>query len=296
MRRAFTLVELLVVVIIILLLLGIVLMFLPKRESMIAIEAAGQVETYLASAKARAMRDNQIIGVRLFSDDGNKTFNSMVMLDSGSVWAPFGGSNALNLPSGLTIQQSNQTPNPVVVGNTATQIGLPLQGNVEVGDMLEIVEVTPSIHRIESINYATNTMTLVASKEQMPDGSWFVHGVPNVSCVAQVQLKWNYRYHRRPRPLMGEQPITLHKEAYIAGFTGIVPTSLNVPVESSGFYEIWFSPGGVPINTNSRMVLWVADRNNVAKPTLLCIYPTGGIKSHSVGPSGQEFQFTQDGR
>lgn len=315
-RRAFTLVELLVVIAIIVVLLALVLRFLPKRESVATRDTAGKIEAYIAGAKARALRDQRPISVRFLSPDGGQTFTQLQLVDNGENLAPIdkpyydwkhGGSSQgvpeppktvyLDLPDGENIRLANQNNNPVVVGNTVRQVGHPLQGWVEVGDLLEIVETTPpSVHRITAIDFATNTLTLQATKAQGPNG-WDISGIPSVSCMAAVRLSWNYRYIRKPRPLLGELPLEFNKDVVVQGVNpGVVPSSLNLQRGRSGEYEITFAPGGEVVGSNGRIVLWVRDTNGVAKPVLLAIYPTSGMKSHDVGPAGDEFRFTQDGR
>lgn len=302
-RRAFTLVELLVALAIIVLLAAIVLAFWPRRENVATLDAAGQIEAYLAGAKARALKENRPISVRFISYDNYRTFDSCILMDAGGNWMPTPAAGVyLELPDGLAIHAANQNPNPNVVGNTARQVGAILLGTVAVGDMLEIVEVSTSIHRITAIDYNTNTMTLAAQKEAITDPmtgailQWAITGIPNVSRTANVRLPLNYRYLRQPRPLVGEQPFQLPKNVFIHGATGVMPTSVNIPVGRTGEYEITFSPAGLPINSTGRSVLWVADLNNVAKPRLVCVYPTGAIASHDVGPTGNEFAYTTDGR
>lgn len=313
-RRAFTLVEMLVVVAIIIVLLGITLWFWPKRENVAARDTAGKIESFIAGAKARALRENRPVSVRLLTSDNGNTFTGMQLVDNGADFMPPIAANTfLDLPSGDAIQLANQNNNPNPVGNTARQFGFNLQGTVEVGDMLEIHDVTPSSHKIIAIDYATNTMTLAATKTlhdlngngiwepAVPSwlgDNWFVGGVPNVSSVAAVRLQSNYRYIRSPRPLMGEQPLDFNRDVVIRGVgaVGTIPSSLNIPRGRNGDWEITFSPSGQVIGANGRIVLWIEDTNRVAKPVLLCIYPTSGMKSHDVGPVGNEFQFTTDGR
>lgn len=300
-RNAFTLIEMLVAVGIVILLLGLVLAFYPKREQRAAVMTASQIETYLSAAKVRALRNNTLVGVRLLSNDGDATFYGMQLIDPRDRFAPFDPSarnTYLDLPAGASIQAMNQNANPNVVGNTVRQTGVSLHGNVEVGDLLEIVEVTPSVHRITAIDYNTGVVTLAANKIRQSDGSWFVTGIPNVSCVSSARLGCNYRYLRKPGPVMGEPVFQFPKDVYVRGPMNVPPTSANIPTGGSGAYEILFSPAGLVTNASSgRVILWVEDANNVAKPQLVCIYAsTGGIKVCDVGPSGSEFQFTRDGR
>lgn len=294
-RRGFTLVELLVVIAIIGLLVGIVLIFLPSRESRLAADGASQLQAYLASARNRATRDNQPVGVRLMTADNGKTFTGAVLVTSAEPLTPIDpGSNTiyLDLPAGRNMTALSQ--------NTATQVGMNLQANgIAVGDLLEIVEV-PSVHRITAIDYATNTVSLAGTVVMVDDGMGglkpYVEGVPAVNRIAAARLTRNYRYVRAPRPLLGEQPWQLPQGVVIRGATGVIPSSLNVPVNAQGDWEIRFAPGGGLLNAQGRVVLWIEDVNRVSKPTLLCIYQSGQVAAHSVGPAGQEYAYTQDGR
>ena len=67
-RRAFTLVEMLVVIAIMVALAGITVAFLPRRESRLATEGAEQLQTFIASARSRALRDQSPRGVRFLQD------------------------------------------------------------------------------------------------------------------------------------------------------------------------------------------------------------------------------------
>lgn len=301
MRRGVTLVELLVAIAIIIALAGLVLLFWPRREVRTVNDATVNVQTYIASAKALALREQRPVGVRLITEDGGKTYTSLVMLDPGDRIAPIQPNMALpsaNWTIYLDLRAGSTITTPAE--NTARQVGYPLAGRVAVGDFLEIVEVTPSIHRIVAIDYATDTVTLAGLQEVDSNGTPYVAGVPNVNSIGAARLGNNYRYLRSPRPLLGEQPHQLPRDVVIMGqsLTGAVPTSLNLPVGSTGEVDLIFAPSGQMINARAgRVVLWIQDTNGAAKPDLLCIYTaTGGIASHPVGPAGSEFDFTQDGK
>lgn len=294
-RRSFTLVELLVAIAIIVALVGIVLAFRSTRESKIATEGASQLETYLAAAKARALRDQRPVGVQLLTDDNGRTFHSAQLVVAPEPLAPIDPGDQLAPPAiylDLPAQASITAPSQ----NVARQVGFPLRGQVEVGDVLEIAEMYSS-HRIVSIDYSTNIMTLAASLIIDPiTMQRYVEGVPRVSGSGRAIMRNQYRYVRAPRPLVGEAPWQLQKGVVIHGATGIIPSSLNIPVDSKGQWEIRFSPAGTPINADGRIVLWVEDINSAGPARLVCIYPSGAIAGHPKGPLGNEYEFTRDGR
>lgn len=304
-RKAFTLVELLVAVAVILVLLGITLLFWPKRDSRITDDTASAIQSYIAGAKSRALRDNRQIGIRFLSNDNGNTFYGMQVLDVGSRLAPIQPNMSLpqnqwtiylDLPAGSGIKHPHQ--------NIAKQVGVPLQGNVEIGDWLEIVEVTQSIHKIVAIDYQTNVMTLAASQSYETDGNGnpdlsrpLCIGVPNVNCCPSARLGNNYRYIRKPRPLIGEQIYQFPKDIIVMGNGSIAPSSLNLPTGSTGQYDLLFSPSGQMINSSGgKTVLWITDTNLKLNPTLLVIWPaTGNCAPVPVGSVGNEYQFVSTG-
>ncbi len=309
-RRAFTLIELLVVIAIISLLAGITLLFLPKREVRLAAQGADQLQTFLASARSRALRDQAPRGVRLVCQpqdmvvDGSgntvpSRFRSALLLETPEPVAPVDPSILNNLP-GYPVPNSYTiflTLNPGSA--SVVQNNFPLQGIVNAGDFLEITTSgSGSVHRIVDIRADGVTLDL-ATVPPMVNSS-----------TNKVYLPSNYRYIRQPRPLMGEQPLQLPNTVYVKpiqdpnpppGFPP--PYSLNLPTSYPDLngnynYDIIFSPSGQVINaTAGRIVLSITDDNNVSAPTLLTIYArTGAVASHPVAPGANPYFFTQAGR
>lgn len=310
-RRAFTLIELLVVIAIIVTLAGITLLFLPKQEARLAAKGAEQLQTFIASARSRALRDQAPRGVRLIADSAGN-FRSAQLLETPEPIAPVdpltlppnpsaggaGYNQYLGLNPGLT--PALQT-NPAAA--LVKQFGYPLQGVVSQGDFLEITAGgTGSIHRIVNVGADSATGTPVSLASAPP----LVASSTSPAYQPPNQLPNNYRYIRQPRPLMGEPPLQLPNTVYIMpnAASGAASGSLNIPTSypdsnNNYYYDIIFSPSGQVINaTGGRIVLWLTDDNNVSVPTLLTIYThTGGVAAHPLAPPGSNpYQYTMDGR
>ncbi len=299
-RRAFTLVELLVVVGIILALAAITLLFLPKRTSRLAADGASTLQTAFASARSRAVRNQSPVGIRMLSSDGGKTFDSFVYIDAADRVAPL-EPNPSN-PKNWTIYLDCPMGSVVL-----KQVGFDLQAaGVLAGDTLEIVETVPSSsHKIQSINYATSEVTLVAQYDA--NGQPKFEYLPKVSSVTNgVKLPHNYRYLKQVRPLMGEPGFTLPRDVFVYGNSATVPSSLEITPNADGSCDIVFSPSGQLVPTGRRIVLWVDDRNHVSKPALITIYgKTGAVAVNPVAPYDSSrpltavnspYAFSDDGR
>jgi prepilin-type N-terminal cleavage/methylation domain-containing protein len=278
-RRAFTLVELLVAIAIIVALAAIVLVFLPKREVRLAAQGAEQLQTYIASAKSRALRDQAPRGVR-FLPSPQGGFREFQYIEVPEPYQPAG---QLNINAGNL---------------SLARVGGDVTGAVAYGDMLEL-PLTYEIHRVSanpSYDAASNTTSVqLATPASMP-----------------VHTAFDYRFIRQPRPLLGETTLQLPNTVYVqpdSRYTGTPNSawdfpnanqnSLNIPTSyDTGNFDIIFSASGSVINAiGGRIVLVVWDDNRVSQPTLLTVYSyTGGVASHPKGPAGQEYSYTQDGR
>jgi prepilin-type N-terminal cleavage/methylation domain-containing protein len=287
-RRGFTLVELLVVIAVIAALAGIMVVFLPKREVRLANQGADQAQTYIASAKSRALRDRVSRGVRLISQDGGNTFRELQYIE---VPEPYQPEATLYLPM-------NPMPPAQVV---ASIIGADVTDSILYGDMLEITQGNGGLYRIQSVSF--NAMSNTSSVTLIPSSA------PAVSQTAPFFTAGNYRFIREPRPLLGEPTLQLPETVYIQGldYTAFVsgsnptgwPGSVNIPLSYDGNNsDIIFGPSGAVVNaTGGRIVLVMMDDHNVSQPNLLTIYcRTGGVAVHPKGPAGSEYSYTQDGR
>jgi prepilin-type N-terminal cleavage/methylation domain-containing protein len=291
-RKAFTLVELLVVIAIIVALAAIVLLFLPKREVRLAAQGAEQLQTYIASAKSRALRDQAPRGVRLLPSPLGG-FREFQYIEVPEPYAPM---------ATAIVKRWGNNPDPD--WGKWVYIQFDITGAVQPGDFFEITTGSDnSPHRIDAVS---------SNPPNPPQGGgpyWGIHLLtpPN---IAQSRI-WvdtqNYRFVRQPRPLLGEPTLQLPDKVLVNG--GL---SLNVPqaydFTTSGNYDILFAPSGAVINaTGGRVVLWVEDDNLVSQPTLLCVYSyTGGVAAHPVSQpfnrgqpisaTNNPYQFTQDGK
>lgn len=269
--RAFTLVELLVAIAIIVVLLSITLLFMPKREVRLASQGADQLQTYIASAKSRALRDNAPRGIRLIGNTstGYREFQYV------EVPEPYAPGSALTIPAN---------------GNTSSPTSVTLAGDhtasIGNGDMLEITYGAGSIHRILSRSLVSgNTQLNLASS-------------PPVATQAQLVLSNNYRVIRQPRPLLGETNLLLPDKVFVVPMANAANPSWWLPSQNlpsaygdPNTLQIIFSPSGQVMNaTTGRIVLVVMDDNNISKPTYLCVYShTGAVAAHP------DLAATQDG-
>lgn len=302
-RKAFTLMELVVVVAIVVVLAAIALAFLPSRQAKVASQAADQVQTFLAQARSRALRDQVLTGVRFFSDDDGKTFTGLGLVQRPeplvpyfaqvtqpqSTWTVFLQLPVPASPNGQYTMQIMQQTIPGI-GQTAPAQPLALgPSDLLPGDYF--IGCTPQeTQLITAVEPSIGLVTLLT--------------VPGIAPVGggTFRLWTSYRFDRAPRALMGEPNFQMPRNAFIypnQKAIGSVPCSQSVPM-NGGDMEILFAPSGQVVNaTAGRIVLWFGNLNLASKEagTLLTIYArTGGVASHPIGPVGDEFLYTRDGR
>lgn len=293
-RNAFTLVELMMTLLAMSVVVISVILFYPKRESRLAMDGADRLQTYLTQTRGRAAREMAPNGIRLRSSDGGATYESIEFISEGSNRVvpiePSSRPGQTLLPaSQWTIYLDMPGGSPVL-----TQYGVSLwDEGVKAGDILEVVSGTVEPHRIESINYASNQITL-AAKIDPATGEYL--NLPGPNCVASAKLIDNYRYVKQAGPLMGEPSVPLPEGCVILGETVSAPGSRHLPKNRNGDVDILFGPAGPIVSGDRRkIILWVTDRENKAKPALVVIYPqTGAVSVREVGPVGDEYQFTRD--
>ncbi len=278
LRRAFTLIELLVVMAIMVALASITLLFLPSRQSRLASQGADQLQTFIASARSRALRDQAPRGVRLLNDGTGAGFREVQLLEVPEALAPNSPITLANVPA------------PPNVAQTATATGYtPSPGDVQPGDLLEVIYGGGSVHKVTGLGPPIALATPVPG-----------------AAVTSLPLTNNYRFIRQARPLMGEPTLQLPNTVYVmdnqTAVSTTVPGSQNIPGSTvPGARDIIFAPSGQVIAaTSGRIILWVTDDNSVSKPTLLTVYTrTGSIAAHPAAPTtapGGIFGFTLDGR
>jgi hypothetical protein len=269
-----------VVIAIIIALSAIMLAFLPKTESKLAADGAAMLQTWLGSARSRAIRDQTPTGLRLLPP-GPGPYTSAQVIQT---------PQPLSTPYALTI----------ATGSTTAKVYGPLSG-VQMGDFLEIVYGTGSIHQITAppppISNGFTALTLASS--------------PPAAAVAPLNLStapYPYRFIRQPQPLMGEPALELPNTVIVLGSGETSgPGSYNLS-QTNGNTDIIFAPSGQIISGTSgsaRVILWVWDQNHVSAPTLLTIYAnTGAVAAHPVSPwnatqaistSNNPYAYTQDG-
>jgi prepilin-type N-terminal cleavage/methylation domain-containing protein len=284
-RRGFTLVELLVAIGIIVALAALVLLFLPRRDVRLANQGADQAQTYIASAKSRALRDRQPRGVRLLpSAQGG--FRELQFIEVPEPYKPNAVLTAV--PGQTRCYLTDVSPG-----------GSDLTGAVQYGDMLQLNN-TGEVHRV------------VGAAIDLVLGQWYVDLATPIQSAFSDSI--NYAFVRQARPLLGEPSLQLPNGVYIQTdsrynlFTGqntawntpnVNQNSLNIPTSyDTTNYDIIFNSSGNVINAvGGRIVLVVWDDNQVSQPSLLTIYcHTGGCAFQPKGPPGQEYMYTQDGR
>jgi len=283
-RNGFTLIELMVVVSIIVALAAITLLFYPKREVRLAADGADKLQTYIAQARSRALRDQAPRGIRLLPDANGKYTEIVLVEVPEPIVAPPGTKMTVLKPASSATIRSTVMFSPA---GTLGSIGL------QAGDYLEIMYGAGSIHRIETVS---GDQVVLASK------------VPAAE-ITDLAISDSFRFIRQARPLMGEPTLQLPDTVYVMPtrpsnpVQGTVPGSLNIPVNGAivsnpNVLEIIFSPSGQVINSPSGpIVLWLTDDNNVSKPTLLTVYSrTGACAAHPTGPATDLFQYTKDGK
>jgi prepilin-type N-terminal cleavage/methylation domain-containing protein len=318
-RPAFTLIELMVVVFIIMVLASIVLAFLPSRQSRLAAQGADQLQTFIASARSRALRDQAPRGVRLIPTtvNGHSVFTEFELVEVPEPYAPgvalsIPAESAPGGPAGRKKGAGGAGGAVVASVNDPNLINV-----VQAGDFLELMVGSGSIHRIASAptpsttfpgGYDVTLVSAVAPSYTVPEAAMAPLNLSNVPATSSAAntASGTFRFIRQARPLMGEPAFQLPNTVYVHPIlsaaqakTGTSAGSLNIPQSYDGsHWEIVFAPSGQVINaTGGRIVLWVADEIGVSRPTLLTIYSrTGSVSAQAEGPASNLFAYTQDGR
>lgn len=291
-RSGFTLVELLVAIAIMIALVVLAVTLSPNSEKRHVTDAADQLQTYLASARSRALRDNTLTGVRLLPD-ANGNFTSFQFVQAPEPYAPTGIGVTLTNAGGVGVATFTAGTNPVP--NIANY--------VITGDLFEFTN--GSVHRVQSATANSVTFMSAVSETTVP------LSLPPAGNTVATNVNAGFRFIREPRPLMGEQVLQIPNNVAVMAInppTNVVtlpnganvPASLNLPIGFSGANDIIFSPSGQVINASSGRIVLCIQSTIGGQGTLLCIYSrTGAVASHPINDANNyatPYTFTQDGR
>ncbi len=280
-RNAWTLVEMIIVISIMLVLAALGTAFLPKfLDNQYQVRAVDQISQWLLTAKQRAKRDGVPTGVRIL-------FNSVTLQ--------------------ATQMQYVQQPEPYTAG-VCISVNPLSNGRAQFqANSVDFVGADPfggggSFSLIQNGDYL-----------ELNGGGpvYVIIGVDSQSLIlanTQIQLNAptaNYRILRQPRPLLGEDVLSLPQDMIVDNSLSnpndlTSSYSKNVPARSivgdggrATFYEITFSPTGTVIGQTTpsgKIILWV---RNATKPvndpgavTLIAVsIRTGFITAHPINIS-----------
>jgi hypothetical protein len=316
----------LVVIVILLVLATLAVMFVPNIQGQQrAAEGGTQLQSWLAIARQRALRDQTAGGIRLLPG----ATHSQWVTEAQYIVQPEDFTGGM-----LTTLNPPLVPTPDLYKLVfAFPVGTDLYGGspsdptlwtVQPGDYIELFG-SGLVRRVKNI-LAANVLELVSP---VPYPIYTPTG--------------NYRIIRRPRPLEGADKLTLPTDIAIDLFTNLdgappaapvldppitgVPVGYNNPIvpviDPSGNlvgWDILFAPSGRIIGdqaASSSVILWVRDvtlpiydagtQGIVGTPTLVTIYTRSGLTAaHPVdestgltpgsAPLPQPYNFTRDGR
>lgn len=310
-RPAFTLIELLVVIAVMIALATIAVAVVPDalNRSKTA-DGAERLQEWLLISKQRALRDNAPRGLRLIPEvlpNGDVVCRQLEYIEVPDNFAP---------PGILFVRQARFDPantNPFQTHEVILRGGGDIRPFVQPGDLLELVE-TGGVYQIVPIDPANGINLEYPTPNGPPDSTRFMvmPQVEEAKLAPFIAFQNGFQFVRTPKPLMGEDALELPTDIVIwltrrvdTDGDGVpdtsVPVSLGLPNQQP--FDIAFSPGGpVQPARQGRIVLWVRDypldeRDPAGEPTLITVYSrTGAISAHPVGPAGQEYLYTQDGR
>lgn len=283
-RRGFTLIELIVVMSIIILLAALTAAYWPDIQSARSVNnATDQTSQWLLTAKQRAKRDGLATGVRFLVAGNNlagqvQYIQQLDDLSGGMCNGTVAGNNTITF-TGIDF-----------IGGAATA-GQADQALVQAGDYFEQFG-GGTIYQIQ---------TVTQSGANNP--SITVLPVPTVTTGSTL----TYRILRAPRPLAGEDVLTLPNTMTVDLTNTLNLSSLNVPartVNGVTFFEILFSPTGSVIGqgtSGGKIILWVRDSSQPATATDFAALVTIQIRSGFIGasrvaPGADPYLFTEDGR
>jgi type II secretory pathway pseudopilin PulG len=306
-----TLVELLVVIAVLAFLMSLTALYFPRyQDKELTARGADKLQGWLLIARQQARRDGLPTGIRLYADvtpgiNGNQPHvRRMVYIQQpddiaqGLYRGPQAGNNFVATFSGVDFNN---------LGIPATDLQ---------GAYLEVFG-GGVLRRIQGVASATS-LTLEASTTALENVSASPNAITEDTTTHPNQ-RTNYRLILPPRPIPGEQELTMpdnigidlnnNNPANPSTVGTNRPMSRNVPQRAGGFYEILFAPSGAVIGqgtSNGLILLWVRDvtKDNTSNllsgnATLITIQPrTGFISAHPAAPAstGDPYTFTKDTR
>ncbi len=247
MRRAFTLVELLVAIGIALVLATIVVAINFRSSDRDRVQgAADRIQGWVAMARNWALRDRKPVGLRL-SHNGNGLVTSLAYIEQLDDWLP-GGNPSLQL-AGATATLLGGAQDFAGVGfgipdNPSIPIPPPVTfWPVQVGDFLQVG--TGANAQLSQVISATRTALTLRS---------------GLSASGSTH---SFRVIRGARPRTGEAPLNLPDNAAIdVNTNGASPwygATLPTYGAPSNSFDILFTPGGQVLYTSRPIRLWVRD-------------------------------------
>jgi prepilin-type N-terminal cleavage/methylation domain-containing protein len=311
-RPAFTLVELLVVIGIILVLLVIGAAFLPGLQGNQKVQTGvDRLSQWLLIAKQRAKHDGLPTGLR-FLPAGASVYNTFQYVQQPDFLFgdPAVGNGCFTVPNTPLTNPLTYGPKQQVLfpPNTDFVGGDPNNPLVQAGDYLELFG-GGALYQIAGVTTAVNPVDTKTYVALQLSANYTGATVPTATT--------NWRIIRQPRPVVGEDVLTLPQDVVVdisnmpppAGSTTTTTWSQNVPTRTTGgvtYYEILFSPaGGVmgQVASSGKIVLWMRDVNVPSpvqgdapsmqgNPTLVSVQVrTGFIGSYPVVPNTVTTQY-----
>jgi prepilin-type N-terminal cleavage/methylation domain-containing protein len=296
LRRAFTLIELLVVIGILAFLAALTALFFPRFQERQQVEnGANNLSGWLLMAKQMARRDGIPTGLRFTVSNNACTQLQYIQQPDDFAYGQYTGRAGGN----AHIAQFDTDPQPQ--SQQALQRALSL---VQPGDYLEIYGGGPPRY-ITAVNANAKRLTIrTGSLGSVP--------LPGVVTAPGPGAPTNYRIIPQPRPIQGEQTLSLPTDVIID--TGRLHGSTVLASKMPPGNEILFAPSGAVIGSGAAkpgyFYCYVRDNGqdtqrkiNAGKvfegnPRLVVIYPrTGFIATHPVNPDVNNHDlYLKDGR
>lgn len=344
-RKAFTLMEMLVVMTIIVLLATMTYLFLPSMGQRNMATAADRISAWLLIAKQQAKRDGRPTGVRFYADPTNPppalppsapgnyqnclNFIQMIyvqqpdditIMDTGasppqytSITSPQASTLAVfpnkkllsptynnnmivgfsptvptgsppGTPQGALLQGSAGYVGQASSSNTSSSSNL-TDAPVQIGDYIEFNR-GGAVYQIAEIILGNDTRLNDPGTSKIDSTMDFLR-LASPAPTLNSGGTTSYRIFRQPRPLLGEESLTLPDG--VAIFQPIQNNSNNPPLPSggnanipqrpAGFFEILFSPSGNVIGQglgSDQVYIWIYDTNISGSDTPFTGLPTTG--------------------